>query len=486
MKTASILFLTLWSLATYSQRNAYWFFGDSAGLHFDGGVIPVPVLTAGLSTTEGCTTMSDEEGNLLFYSDGFNVWDRTGEIMPNGEELTFDEFGSGNPYHSITQSAISVPIPGQENRYYLIRNYGALRYSIVNMTLNGGLGDIEFGAKNISLGDSIHFSEKMNMIRHGNGVDWWLLTHKVFTDDAPMDADSAIFRYLVTKGGISYKGRQRIQNHSGVYSIAGELSFSPQGDKLAIAGLYSGVSVYSFDRCSGKVGSELLFDNRDCYGCAFSPDGKLLYVSVTYKRLLLQYELESWPLSNSVDTIFRNPDADYSISAIRLGPDDKLYFGIPYRVEPNFIVDTLVSNLCVVNSPNEISLNCDVDSLIVDLGGGGRRMKFGLPNIPNFDLGALEGSECDTLTGVGLNSGTTRNIFNVYPNPCSSQTNIESPSDFKGGYFSISYNGQVTTKGALSSLNQNIDISGLTPGVYLISFYDRNEFLLESKKLLIE
>ena len=61
-----------------------WYFGGNAGVTFN--TKPPSELTDGrLVTTEGCSTISDVNGNLQFYSDGRSVWNRNHQKMSNGD-----------------------------------------------------------------------------------------------------------------------------------------------------------------------------------------------------------------------------------------------------------------------------------------------------------------------------------------------------------------------------------------------------------------
>ena len=103
MKKSVIFLLVLIPILAFSQKEAaFWYFGNFAGLDFNSGN---PVSTTGsLISFEGSATMSNCDGNLLFYSDGVTVWDNTHNVMTNGTGLL------GNP--SSTQSAIIIPDPG--------------------------------------------------------------------------------------------------------------------------------------------------------------------------------------------------------------------------------------------------------------------------------------------------------------------------------------------------------------------------------------
>src|SRR5438093_166854 len=113
MKTIKLLFL-LFSLNFLSQaqphRSDNWYFGAYAGLNFSSGT-PATLTNGALYTTEGCATISDSTGSLLFYTDGVTVWNRYHLMMPNGTNL------HGDP--SSTQSAIIVAKPGSNTQYYL-------------------------------------------------------------------------------------------------------------------------------------------------------------------------------------------------------------------------------------------------------------------------------------------------------------------------------------------------------------------------------
>ena len=66
-----------------AQQGNNWYFGAYAGLTFNTN--PPTALTNGsLLSEEGCATMSDAQGNLLFYTDGQTVYNKNHLAMPNG------------------------------------------------------------------------------------------------------------------------------------------------------------------------------------------------------------------------------------------------------------------------------------------------------------------------------------------------------------------------------------------------------------------
>src|SRR6185295_10516236 len=88
-----------------------------------------------MSQYEGSASIADENGDLLFYTDGLSVWNKNHQIMPNGSGML------GNP--SSTQSALIIPVPSSDSLYYIfVCDGGTAHYSQLDMTLNGGLGDL--------------------------------------------------------------------------------------------------------------------------------------------------------------------------------------------------------------------------------------------------------------------------------------------------------------------------------------------------------
>ena len=150
MRYLFLLFSFLPLLVFSQVRTANdWYFGDNAGVKFEYG-IPHGVTDGMITGAEGCSTVGDENGNLLFYTVGQYVYNRNHQLMPNGSGLM------GN--WSATHSSIIVPWPHSDSLFYIftvdaIENHlqNGLRYNVVDMSLDGGLGDIISGEKNILL-----------------------------------------------------------------------------------------------------------------------------------------------------------------------------------------------------------------------------------------------------------------------------------------------------------------------------------------------
>ena len=182
MKKILLFFILCISIQTFAQNEASnWYFGKNAGLRFNAGSGTVTAVTDGqLNTLEGCTSISDTDGNLLFYTDGQTVWNSLHQPMVNGDYFAGTGL-LGDP--SSTSSGLIVPKPQDPNFYYIFTvdephhdnasvypnqftgvydsggsvplvddgfNNG-FNYSLVDMSLNTGLGDIDPVEKNIPL-----------------------------------------------------------------------------------------------------------------------------------------------------------------------------------------------------------------------------------------------------------------------------------------------------------------------------------------------
>lgn len=179
-----ILFL---GTALYGQEAAIWYFGNRAGLDFRQGA-PTVLLDGQLNAMEGVATISDHNGNLLFYTDGTKVLNRLHTIMPNGSGLA--------GHFSSSQSAIVVPKINDPQRYYIftvdaVGGPNGFQYSVVNMSLDSGRGDVE--TKNVFITSFV--CEKVTAVKHCNGTDVWVLVHRFNSAD--------VLAYLVTAAGLS-------------------------------------------------------------------------------------------------------------------------------------------------------------------------------------------------------------------------------------------------------------------------------------------
>ncbi len=346
---------------SFAQKESnVWYFGSNAGVDFNSGA-PAELLNGQMNTSEGCASISDSLGNLLFYTDGITVWNRKHFKMPNGGDLY------GHP--SSTQSALIVQKPGSASTYYIFTETAeaeaaGLRYSEVDLSLDGGLGDVI--NKNIYLQSPS--CEKLAGVRHSNGRDTWVVTH---------DWNSNVFRtFLVSGCGVD---PQPVLSSCGelatghIGNVIGQLKGSPDGTKLASAMEFtSRFELFDFNNSNGQVSNPLLFPqlSKLCYAVEFSPDNKKLYAVTASPSHIYQFDLSAGSASSIVEsgvkiaTIPSNSDLLYG--SLQAGPDKKIYVSIDKQFW-----------LGVINDPNKLNSSCNYKAQGFPLT---KRCRFGLPN----------------------------------------------------------------------------------------------------------
>lgn len=342
----------------FSQREAnIWYFGSHAGLDFNSGS-PVPLTDGAISTTEGCASIASSAGNLLFYTDGITVWNKLHLAMPNGTGLL------GDP--SATQSGIIVPKPGSGSVYYVFTvaatgGSAGLRYSEVDMSLAGGLGDVT-SIKNIPLTTPV--TEKLTAVKHANNVDIWVISHNYTTN--------AFYVYLVTAAGVSttplITSAGSVDGSSGI----GYLKASADGSKLVQALRFSGtVDVLSFNNASGAIALDFTYlPSTFPYGAEFSPDGSRLYVGLPASTSFSEIRQFDMTLGSPAAILASNQvigALPVYAGALQIGPDNKIY-----------IAKYMTGNLARIDNPNALGAACNFAPSAVSLAG--MQSLLGLPN----------------------------------------------------------------------------------------------------------
>lgn len=390
--------------AGFAQKQTdKWYFGQGCAIDFSTGTATViPSGNPAYAPTEGCSTMSDASGNLLFYTDGMTVYDKTHSVMANGTGLD-----GGN---SSTQAALIVPQPGSASLYYVFTTdeFGGangLKYSIVDMSLSSGNGSVT--VKNTSLMGFM--TEKVTAVKDPFNARYWVLAHQFGTSD--------FYAYSLTASGLSAPVITTIGTaHTGTpQNSYGQMKFNPCGNKVALTIGYADVwELYNFNTNSGVVSNGASFPEfAHVYGIEFSPDASRIYVS-TYDptKTLVQYDIT--PTNTNViassQTTLSTTGGTYGM---QLASDGKIY-----------VVKSFNQYLGVINSPNSLGLACNY----VDMG-------FDVD--PNF-LGnmaslSVPGFVQSYFLPVGMNCPVPQGIADikvetilpvVYPNPSSNNFSL--------------------------------------------------------------
>lgn len=345
-----------------------WCFGFGHGLKFDGSGGTVNVGSA-MSALQGCAAICDgKTGGLMFYTNGIFVWNRFDQMMVNGAGL--------DGASSAAQAALIVPQPGNPKIYYIFTTDASeeplppngYHYSVVDISLNNGLGDVS--VKNVALTEEC--SEHQTAVRNCNGKDFWVIAHAI--------VGNTFYAFPVTAAGVgttpvtSSVGFAVTGHGSSMGSTPqGVMKASPDGTTLAMTYGDGTVEIYDFDRSTGIVSNPVTLRFREAefyhYGASFSPSGNKLYVSG--ENGLMQYSLESRNpaiMAASLKLISRARGSD-----LQLGPDGKIY----RRSGDN-------NNwvwLSVINAPDQTGPACGIVDNGIRLGNQlAYEQSYGLPN----------------------------------------------------------------------------------------------------------
>ena len=379
MRKIILLFILILSIKTsiYAQYNALennvWAFGTNAGVTFASGS-PAGISTA-INTSEGCASVSDATGSLLFYTDGKKIWNRSHAVMSGATSIV--------PFNtsSTTQGALIIPVIGIPTQYYVfsLESYtstGRLMYCIVDMTLSSGFGDVIASTLGTSVNTGI--GERMMAVA-GNNCDIWLVTHKETGID--------FYSYDITNSGISSPVVSSVGTFTGSrgYSI-GQLKISPDRTKIASTSYNGGsfvtngvgAELYDFNATTGVVSNVRRLDSSVCvYGADISPDNTKLYIcsnsGTSGPTKLDQFDITGTSAATIMATrININTTSAACWPSIKLAPDGKIYIGSMTAASSNF--------LDCISSPNNSGSACGFSSHAVTLSSGTYAV-YGLPNL---------------------------------------------------------------------------------------------------------
>ena len=344
--------------STKANKSFYnWFFGANAGINFNpiktGGT--AQAISGSVNTMEGVSSISDKEGNLLFYSDGSTVYSSGNTEMQNGTGL----FGSS----SSTQTCLIVPRPST-NKYYIFTTSieNGLRFSEVDMDLQNGEGQVI--SKNNSL---LLATEKVAATKHSNDTDYWVASHTTGTTSYSVRKVSSV--------GIS---TPVISNIGSTHNTAiGYLKFSPNSQKLACA-IYDEdiIDIFDFDASGGTLSNLITITGftyvNGPYGLEFSEDSSKLYTTDGASTKVYQFDLSYSSATDMTNHAIEVGDViGASMGAAQMGPDNRIY-----------IADLDEPHLHVIHDSNKLGVECSFkeDYFLLSGASSGITSEWGLPN----------------------------------------------------------------------------------------------------------
>jgi hypothetical protein len=360
-----------------------------------------------------------------------------------------------------------------------------------------GLGEVIIKGQQIS---NHRIADCLQAVKHGNGRDWWLVTKM---SDANLTHTDRFIEYLITPSGIS--GPFHFDFGIAFDQDFQKIIFNTTCSKIMNINTVGYMCEFDFDRCSGVISNpHVIYPeittfpyNRIFWEGAYSPDDSVFYattntVSGVNYSYLLQYDLTAFDIPASCDTL-DSAIVPIGTGAVRLAPDGKIYFSRAYKsltANSYPYADTMYNyinmNLGVINEPNSLGATCNFQPFSFYLGG--KRTYLGLPNNPDYDLGALAGSVCDTITGIAP-SPLERVGVRFYPNPASENVLFEYDSIFGENSSLVIYNNMgmmvKTIQLGKNDSKTAFSVAGFSPGVYTGHLLINKTFKQTSKLTVI-
>ncbi len=394
-----LIVLLLLEISLFSQPNKrtnFWYFGKNAGLDFNSGE-PQPKLDGKIfEDIYGSAVISDTYGNLLFYTDGRDIWRKDHSLMHSGS----------NNYYPGTQSAVIIPKPGSDHIYYIFtvsnhENQSPFYYFTIDMNLANGFGEVI----NIdTLQSCWDAAEKLTAVYHKNKNDIWVITRKFVNDN--------FAAFLVTENGV---------NAEPILSPAPDINFVNSGDgggymKVSYDNKYlvtcfdgafwmntDDIEICTFNSTTGEIDYQYSFTLEysilpsapyRTLSCEFSPDSKYLYIPglVVNDSIcsIFQYDMQYIMDSALFIHSYVHVGSGQGVSA-QLASDGKIYFS-SNNWTPTF-------NLGIIHKPWLHGIECDYEADAIYLEE--RKVERFLPNfmtdfLLRFDFNGI--CESDTFT----------------------------------------------------------------------------------------
>mgnify|MGYP001434029081 CR=1 FL=1 len=413
------------------------------------------------------TSICDSTGKLLLFTEGLNIYGADQKIILNGDGLNpgkvrddyqdshypsiYSHVFLGRPQSNDEFFLVHLAVRWNENVADTIRPSVAekLYYTRINQS-NDNFIVIE---KNILLLEREFVKGHMAYCRHANGRDWWIVLEEYATN--------LHFIFLLDPTGIRLHHQQNIGYGGNFYDYSGNSIFSQDGQKFAKYTYYNSIQIFDFDRCTGYFSNPVHINvksfNRYILGSlAFSQETKYLYFNNLER--IYQIDLQTAAGNYHIDTVgywdhyYYNDKLPTAFFNMALGDDGIIYLGC---FSSNVYLHT-------INSPDQKGSQCGFELRSVVLPA---LMNGALPIMPNFRLGAMKGSRCDSLSNQSTLGCNIESL--LYCNFCQDEILLKDEIE-NGSVFNIfSLQGKFICR--VQSANHRIDVSELVGGMYILS-----------------
>ena len=406
---------------------------------------------------------NDEDGNLLFYTNGCSIYNSAHEVMENGSDINMGAADYDYVCYQtlgisyIRSGNVVLPKPGSNDVCYLFHLRfietsdtsglnDALLFTEVDMGENNGTGKVIL-KNQIAVADSLH--DALAVCRHGNGRDWWIVI--------PRGINRDFWKILFSPEGIKETTLQSFPPPYPPFTVqyefpideppyvryfspdeyefeswAGQAIFSPDGTKYCRVIRAGVIEIYDFDRCSGEMALRrtiplppyIAYPEIPVTACglAVSPNSRYLYFNnneALYQFDMCPEHLENgnFELIQEWDRFLQDSFFATNFFQMRNAPDGKIYMAAANSVR----------SLHVIHEPDKPGKACRFEQRGVDLP---RYTNWVINYFPNFNLYDLADSPCDTLGIDDPNPPKPTYTFEtlrIFPNPASREVTLFVP-----------------------------------------------------------
>jgi len=407
----------------------------------------------------GSVVMSNENGNLQFYSNGFSIMNMDNRPM-DGSECFNSELDYSIDYFIANQSLLSLPAVGKDSTYLIFdldpvsfSSYwtGASNLSIttIDMSRNGGKGEV-VSCNEVIIEDML-LNSTMQATRHQNGIDWWIIVGKYESEE--------YYKILISENGVESIETESWGRYYGS-TFSGQSTFSPDGKYFAqVIREDQEVVIWKFDNQIGVLSDQQIYtivpldETEYPQGCSFSPDSHFLYVSS--RSQMRQIDLCNY------DEIDVEHIASWDGTSEFIYP---LYFGKQMLAPNQQIIVTPTGNshksFGVIESPNEKGVKCNFRQHSLSISESTRNIADVIPVFPHYRNYLSYEGDCETVSAKELDAAT----FYVYPNPLGDGSMLHLSQSTTG------YLHDVSGRKIHSFKNTDyLDVHSLRPGIYFIN-----------------
>lgn len=339
------------------------------------------------------SSFCDSSGQLLFYSNGVDIADGNDKLIAKralvndtSNQVNYD---AGNymlnglfivePQKDIYQMVYSIV-----EDFGFDPRVGQLNYAILERKADNNVQLISKGHEIIR--DTLMDGNFVGC-KHANGRDWWFIALKAFSD--------TVFVCLATPDSMFVHHKESFGYVRPKNDNCAQAKFSPDGKHFAVVNNLMGLNLLDFDRCTGHFSNLRRYDDnfnvpgQQCGGVSFSPNGQFMYFSNVFKM----YQVD---LSESNDTIIPLLLGEYddfldsisnsptAFAVHQLGMDGRIYVSaVPVS-----------RYIHLIQEPDKKGLACGFIQHAIKMTNIN---SIALGSSPDYRLGPIDGSECDTL-----------------------------------------------------------------------------------------